>query len=517
MKINRILFIVLTLMVAVLVGCSGNSDSNPAADGGNGGLVNVSGRVANVADSARVSFYTPEAAMKKGFSGNFSARASMNGNGIYTVDTDKAGNYSVNLPEDTYYVVAEEGDKMTVPARKSFSARAAVTKVEDIVLTKTTDVNGDVLDAANNPVANVPVYIENTPFMCVSNASGHFTFNRIPQLDANGTYSIVAYTFLSGVRYSGSHSLTSAEQSGNTNVKLQLKEDSAGNSKKINGYVYYSGTTNPVANHNVMAVLATGQVYSTTSDTNGKYAFDIATDETTVELSADMITFTSFTLPSTSDALIYVNKNSSASNGTLLITEACDKDYDAAFRKSMNTFVILQKNGNVYEEYYNTALGTPVDGYAVSDMPEGTYCYAFVGESIAGSMMVGCKFTDDFTITSGNTTNVTAQHTVCFCKPSILINGEGYFAADVGGFGSSDSTADGCVSIEVYASDSDRNITKLSHDTIGKVVPGAAKIDFSELSGGEHKVWVELKFNVNGFEKTFKSDEYPYVKSVTAD
>ena len=82
MKINRILFIVLTLMVAVLVGCGGNSDSNPAADGGNGGLVNVNGRVANVADSARVSFYTPEAAMKKGFSGNFSARASMNGNGI---------------------------------------------------------------------------------------------------------------------------------------------------------------------------------------------------------------------------------------------------------------------------------------------------------------------------------------------------------------------------------------------------------------------------------------------------
>lgn len=509
MKINRIIFIVLVLMVVSLVGCGHSGYDNPAADRGNGGLVNVRGSVSNVSESAKVTFYTPETAMKNGLTNaNMSARASMNNEGVYTTDTDKSGNYSITIPENTYYVFAEEGDKMTAPARQSFSARAAMTTVEDIVLTKTTDVKGSVLDSAGKPVANVPVFIENTPFMCVSNASGNFTFNKVPQLATSATYSVVAYTCINGVRYIGSHSLTSTEQTNKTAVKLQLKQDTSSNSKKINGYVYYKGTTNPVSGQNVIAILPSGQAYSTTSGSDGKYTLEVATTDTAAQLTVDMITFTDASIPTSTDVALYVDTDSPNSVGNLVIVEKCDKDYDDVFQNSVNTFVIL-KNG---EKYTVDTLGTPVANYVVADMPAGTYHYAFVGETLVGAPMFGCKFTEDFTISAGKNTNVTAEHTVCFVRPTIQITNDGYYAVNIDPSVKSDDTAAKCATVNVYAADSDGNITTLSYGAIGKEIEYAARIDLSKLTVGEHKLWIEVKFDVNGYDQSFKSDEYPYVK-----
>lgn len=517
MKISRILFIVMMLVAVSLVGCGGSSDSdNLVVDRGNGGLVNVTGKVANVSDRANVSFYTVEAAMKNGLLESSSVRANVNQKGVYYTNTDKDGNYSIAVPENTYYIIANEGDRMAVSGKQSFVGRAAYGTVDDIVLTKTMDMKGT-LTSSKVSVASIPVFIENTPFMCVSDANGTFTFNKIPQLSGADEYKFVSYICIEGIRYSGSASVTKDNQ---TSVRpvINLLEDSTMASKTVAGHVYYSGSTTPVADHNVMVILPSGLVYSARTDSNGQYSVAMNTDETVADVTANMITFVSANLDTDSDVILYVDEASGNNHGTLLINEACTGS-SVFGEMTMNTLVLLAKKGTTYEKYHESMIGTPVSNYAVSNLPAGDYCYAIFGEiAIANSPMFGCLFSNDFTITAGKETSVTAENSLEFVRPTIMVKEDNYYAVNILPKTFNGDNADACVSVVVRASDENNSITDLTHTMTTVDGIDAGRIDFTNIiQTGEYRVWVEVKLNVNGYEKTFTSDKYPYVKAVTGD
>ena len=123
---NRSFKYILSVMltsVLLLVGCG--SSSNPSSSGNvSSGLVSVSGNVKNLNGNGSVSFYTPTAAVKSGMNVTSNFRASISNEGIYTFNTDENGNYSGQIPEGDYYVIAQnsDGTMKSVSSKQTFRA-----------------------------------------------------------------------------------------------------------------------------------------------------------------------------------------------------------------------------------------------------------------------------------------------------------------------------------------------------------------------------------------------------------
>ena len=226
---NRYFKYILSVMltsVLLLAGCG--SSSNPASsENVSSGIVNVSGNVKNLNGSGRVSFYTPTAAARSNMTVDASFRASISysNDGVYSFNTDEKGNYSGQIPEGDYYVIAQNSDGTMKSVSEKQTFRASETATDDpydIELTKTVNIRGKVSIGFDNissndlissssseePVASIAVYIEKMPFIAVTDSNGDFTFNSVPVITDDSKYTIQSTVSMDGFVLTASTELT---------------------------------------------------------------------------------------------------------------------------------------------------------------------------------------------------------------------------------------------------------------------------------------------------------------------
>lgn len=203
-KSLKYIFGILLTSALLVTGCGSSSSNNPVGNGSvNSGLVSVSGSVKNSNGDGTVSFYSPSAIYSNNMNSDSSFRAAVN-NEVYTFNIDENGNYAGQVPAGDYYIIAQNSDG----SLKYASGRMAVQseavaegdtdKVDfDITLVPTISISGT-LHTASELVKDQYVYIENMPFVAITDSTGNFTLTSVPATD---TYTICSNIWFGETRY----------------------------------------------------------------------------------------------------------------------------------------------------------------------------------------------------------------------------------------------------------------------------------------------------------------------------
>ena len=297
----KYIFGVLLTSVLLMAGC-GSSSNNPVSSGNvSGGLVNVSGRIDNISGNGRVSYCTPAATVRNGMNATNPFRASISNKGVYTFNTDENGNYSGQIPEGDYYVIAEnsDGTMKSVSAKQTFRAAEAETpaKGNTIILTKTTEIKGTLNSKGSGntliPAVGVPVCIVGKPFISVTDSEGTFVFNGVPTLTGNETYTLKATITEYGFSATAEGTVTSSNIANNHSLTLESGANNNNNFCAIYGTVYNNNTDKQIQPDKlVLAILNSGEIVSTISDSNdGTFSLYLNKNETPVQITANPRTF----------------------------------------------------------------------------------------------------------------------------------------------------------------------------------------------------------------------------------
>ena len=348
--------------VLLMAGC-GSSSNNPVSSGNvSGGLVNVSGRIDNISGNGRVTYCTPVATVRNGMNATNPFRASISNEGVYTFNTDENGNYSGQIPEGDYYVIAEnsDGTMKSVSAKQTFRAAEAETPAtgNTIILTKTTEIKGTLYSHGSGdsptPIGGVPVYIVGKPFISVTDSYGEFVFNGVPTLANGETYTLKATLTEYGSSSTAETTVTSSNITSNHNLTLEPSEENNNNLCAVYGTVYDNNTDKQIQPGKlVLAILNSGEIVSTISDSNNAtFRLNLNKNDTPVQITANPRTFyeatisENLTTPTYADNEVYtfetqggITPTPATING-IHITE----EVGPGFSKSNESFVVIIGN-----------------------------------------------------------------------------------------------------------------------------------------------------------------------------
>ncbi|MBP5469567.1 MAG: hypothetical protein J6Z11_10030 [Candidatus Riflebacteria bacterium] len=463
------IFGVLLTSVLLMVGCGGSSSNNPASSGNvSSGLVNVSGTVNNLSGNGRVSFYTPTAAVRNGMNGTNPFRASISNEGVYSFNTDENGNYSGQIPEGDYYVIAEnsDGSMRSVSAKQTFRAVTAEIPAtgSTIILTQTTDITGFLYTQGSGdgktPMAGVPVCIEGKPFISVTDSSGYFVFNRVPVPEGE-TYTLKASLTESGESKTAEVSVTRSNVANIQELILKTSENNENNICAIYGKVYDNNIDPKQIQPGklVLAILTSGQIVSTISDDeNGTFILKLNKNETPVQITANPRTFYEAKVsedlenPSFDDNEVYTFETQSAItptpatiNGIHIIETTSN-----GFKKSneSNLTIFYWGNDNSMIELLSERFYFPAT-YTVNNInKEYTHWYVLESrnyeEGTYGFRICDVEFEDNenFATVTHNKSIVISQPTITISEENCVLNSS--FSEVEGGM-------DSKVNLDVYA------------------------------------------------------------------
>ncbi len=524
------IFSLMLTSVLMMVGCGGSSSNNPVSTGNvNGGLVNVSGRVSNLSGSGRVSFYTPTAAVKNGMSVTNSSRASVSNNGVYTFYTDEKGNYSGTISEGEYYVTAQnsDGTMKSVPTKQRFSASARAdeassgseyTKVDDIILAKIQDIHGSLVTSSIGlSCASIPVFIENTPYVAITNSSGDFTFNSVPI----GTYTFSANIDAEKFRYHFSNSVNSNQL--NTTIPLMSYDTLSLTGSSVIGVVV-DNNDNSCKGKLIMAVLESGEIYSALSDTNGSFVMPFSLDNQSITWLVDMQNITPVEAAEGKVTFRVISGSSSSSSSekyTILINEEITSDSaypdGSFFSKTGSTtlFIYKEVSDGQYEMINSSRVYLPLENYPVSNLEKGKYFYALRCDE-EGNGFYGIKISEPFDVENDLLTLDSSSNIVSIMRPKIIVEESGYYKYNClsNTSGSLDVTEFIYARYEGETDDIELSLSG-SYGAEGSDHPYMALIDLTKLNGkdsGIYNIYTGYTVSYNGFKATITSDPYPYVK-----
>ena len=543
MKMSRIIYIFIALLTLSLVGCG--SSSNPASSGNvNSGLVNVNGRVNNLSGSGRVSFYTPNAAIKNGLNVTNPFRASVSNDGVYTFHTDEKGNYSGTIPSGDYYVIAEnsDGSMRAVSAKQTInSARAATASAtQDFTLTKTVNISGqlakDLSVKLDSPTvvtesinAYIPVYIEGLPFVAVTDSDGGFTFNSVPVITKDSeitSYVLKASINIEGKSLTASTELTQSDFTNQTDVKLNNElvfvASTLSNSKYISGIVLPATDENDeqipqsqevtgVSGVIVVAILDSGKVLSSVTSSSGEFVIEVNPKDYTngIGLTTDMETLVTARVadnPDEKNNTLYVNTSGSPTPtpsdvAGISITEAYD---DVFTQSSENTLTVYGDNpvGSGIIESVSERIYQKLENYYVSNLEKGkSYCFMLVSRNYE-SESYGFRFSG-YVNASNPFNTVTSNKLIEFSQPYIEVANNIYSVKFTKISGDDD-----CLTVTAYA------LGEHADQPIELSINDDKSINFNNLNNkvGVYKIYTVHEASYNGMKATVTSDSVPYVK-----
>ena len=495
--------------VLLMAGC-GSSSNNPVSSGNvNSGLVKVSGNVKNLDGNGSVSFYTPAAAVKSNLNEAAPLRAALSNDGIYTFYTDENGYYSGTIAAGEYYVMAQnsDGSLKSVPTKQRFSASARAdeakpetgTKVDEIVLAKVLDIHGTLnTTSIGISCASIPVFIENTPFITVTNTSGDFVFNSVPV----GNYTISANIDAGNTRYHFSTLVSSSLLSGTIALSSYTSESITGS--QLKGIVKDS-KGNLGKGKLVMAVLESGEVYSVLADSQGSFTMPFGSDTQNVTWFVDM---QSVSMDS-SNIIVCNSEAEPDSKCTLLIGEE-ESSSDECLASSTLLLYKEVSDGN-YELYSSEVVYMPLINYFICNLDKGNYYYVLGCDySMDGCSVI--RIAEPFNLETELATK-TASITVMIQNPFIYVKDSGEYHCIMT---AESSDSDVTVASFVYAVYEDETTPiNLSLNTIIGSDFQTHTVDFSNLTNkpsGTYNIIVGYTVSYKDFEETITSDPVPYVK-----
>ena len=515
---NRFFKYILSLMlssVLLMAGC-GSSSNNPVSSGNvNSGLVKVSGNVKNLDGNGSVSFYTPAAAVKSNLNDAAPLRAALSNDGVYTFYTDENGYYSGTIAAGEYYVMAQnsDGSMKSVPNKQRFSARADEakpengSKVDEIVLAKVLDIHGTLnTTSIGISCASIPVFIENTPFIAVTNTSGDFVFNSVPV----GNYTISANIDAGNTRYHFTTSVSSSQLSGTIALSSYTSESITGS--QLKGTVKDS-KGNLGKGKLVMAVLKSGEVYSVLADSQGSFIMPFGSDTQNVAWFVDMQS-----VSMDSSNVIVCNYSEVEENKcTIVITEAVDlvdpDDPEESPEYIGNTSLMLYKevsNGK-YDLYSSEVVYLPLASYSICNLDKGSYYYVLGCDySMDGCSVI--RIAEPFNLETELATK-TASITVMIQNPIIYVKDSGEYLCFNMTAESNNSSVTIAPFVQAIYEDGttpiDLSIKRMADEV------QTPYIDFSNLkneASGTYNIIVGYTVSYKDFEETITSDPVPYVK-----
>lgn len=513
--------------VLLMVGC-GSSSNNPVSSGNvNSGLVKVSGNVKNIDGNSSVSFYTPAAAVKSNLNEAAPLRAALSNDGIYTFYTDENGYYSGTIAAGEYYVMARnsDGSMKSVPTKQRFSASARAdeantetgSKVDEIVLTKVQDIHGSLnTNAIGISCASIPVFIENAPFIAVTNTDGDFVFNSVPV----GDYTISANIEAENTRYHFSTSVSSSQLSSTIDLSSYTSESITGS--QIKGTVKDS-KDNLCKGKMVMAVIESGEIYSVLTDSQGSFTMPFGSDTQNVAWFVDMQS-----VSMDSSNVIVCNSEAEPepdSKCTILITEPVDlvdpEDPEESPEYIGSTSLMLYKevsSGN-YELYSSEVVYLPLASYPICNLDKGNYYYIIgseypirgFDEEIEDGFSV-IRIAEPFALETELATK-TASITVMLQNPFIFVKNSGEYLCFNMTAESNNSSVTIAPFVQAIYEDGttpiDLSIKRMADEV------QTPYIDFSNLkneASGTYNIIVGYTVSYKDFEETITSDPVPYVK-----
>ena len=539
---NRYFKYILSVMltsVLLLVGCG--SSSNPSSSGNvSSGLVSVSGNVKNLNGNGSVSFYTPTAAVKSGMNVTSNFRASISNEGIYTFNTDENGNYSGQIPEGDYYVIAQNSDGTMKSVSEKQTFRASETATDDpydIKLTKTVNISGKVnigfenissndlssSSSSEEPVASIAVYIEKMPFIAVTDSNGAFTFNSVPIITDDSKYIIQSTVSMDGFVLTASKELTKdsfgdgSSDVSNANITF-TKNELLTNINVIQGYVYQDQNKTPRNKQLVVALLGSGQILSTVTDSDGLFVFVVNKNESSAQLTINMTDYKNAEITSWGSTefnnTFILNMNPSSPKNGILINEETDGNssgngFEDGFYFAKNcdaTLTLFKKSGSI-EEYSSEKVYIPLASYTINNLDNGTYCYMLATHNYEYNCY-GLRFSEDISV-NDSLEKATCKYYACFNAPTIVISDNHEYVVSSNSISETDLGS--IVTIATYAYAINKNIPETEIPL--SVEETTSKIVLDELNSGVYSIFGGYSIKYNGCSvATITSDPYSYVK-----
>ncbi len=535
---NRSFKYILSVMltsVFLMTGC-GSSSNNPVSSGNvSNGLVNISGTVNNLSGNGRVSFCTPAAAARNGMNTTNPFRASISNEGVYTFNTDENSNYSGQIPAGDYYVIAEnsDGTMKSVSTLQRFSVAAETGNTHNITLLKTINISGKLssdfnkitMEGLNNnnlteePIASIAVYIEKMPFIAITDSNGNYKFNSVPVLTDNNKYTIKSTFNVESFVLTASKELTKDDLGDGsldiTDVNLTFtSEELLTNLKAIQGFVYSDENQTPKSKQLVVALLGSGQILSTVTDNTGLFIFLINKNESSAQLSVNMVDYNNAEITSIgstefNNTFILSTGSTSVKSG-ILIKEEIDSDEDMLdgfyFSKYGEATLTLFKRDQSIEKYYSEKVYMPLASYTISNLENGTYCYMLATHDYKHNNF-GFRFSDDI-IVNDSLQKASSQYYAMFNAPTIKISENDYVvssdAISETNFGTSVTIATFAYAINQSTPGSEIPLTIAATTNI---------IGINELDSGYYDIYAGYSINYNSCSvATITSDPYPYAK-----
>lgn len=502
MRINSFLYIFLIFVSLLTLGCGSDGNGLFSSTHSSSALAKVNGKLIDASNAATVTFCSPEAAVKDTLISNTdsSVRADKKSEGVYTFSVDN-GSFNALVPEGEYFIVAADGDKRAVTDKRFFSARGSFITVPTITLKKTYKVSG-VVSSSLISTAHIPVYIENKPFMTITDANGNFNFNDIPELDDNENYKLCTYVNKEGTEYFTFKSINSSELKSEISYNLALTQNIISQSfKRIAGHVYRGNSFIGVPDKRVYLLLVNSvKFYAAITDSEGAFAFDIATDETSAKLTLNMVDFTDASFGSL-DLDLFEEPYPMTYN-LRISPEALSGLFNAETKLTLYTH-----SSDSYTTYLSENIYASSDGYSIGGLSPGLYSYYTKSvELVTHTYCVKEKFE----IKDADVSN-SPEYSFAHEIPVIEVENSKYTAKIPVPTATSGWTGY-TRKIKIYALDEKDEETILFEDTS---LPGSTihEIDLSKLDSlGEYKIYVETGFSYGHIKEILTSPPCPYVK-----
>ena len=292
-KSFKYIFGILLTSALLVTGCGSSSSNNPVGNGSvNSGLVSVSGSVKNSNGDGTVSFYSPSAIYSNNMNSDSSFRAAVN-NEVYTFNIDENGNYAGQVPAGDYYIIAQNSDgslkyaSSRMAVQSEAVAEGDTDKVDfDITLVPTISISGT-LHTASELVKDQYVYIENMPFVAITDSTGNFTLTSVPATD---TYTICSNIWQGNTRYHFSSIATKSQISDKkiTGITISNPEPISLTGKNVKVKVDEVGIKRQFSDKDfdsveIIAITSNNEIYTASKVTNsqeeGKMIFALPIDK----------------------------------------------------------------------------------------------------------------------------------------------------------------------------------------------------------------------------------------------